>query len=162
MQVKDDSLGQVEFTVSIDSTIARAHQHAAGARKKGTTAGRSIRSNRKTRQALGRSRGGLTTKLHLLVEARGLPLTLHLPGGNVVDCTAFDAVMAKFRLRRPAGGRPRTRPDTLIADKGDSTLKIRLDLRRRGTKAVIPERRDQIANRKRKGSRGGRLHAFDA
>jgi transposase len=48
MQVKDDSIGQVEFTVSIDSTIARAHQHAAGARKRGTTAGRSIRSNRKT------------------------------------------------------------------------------------------------------------------
>ncbi len=47
MQVKDDSIGQVEFTVSIDSTIARAHQHAAGARKRGTAAGRSIRSDRK-------------------------------------------------------------------------------------------------------------------
>lgn len=33
-QVKDDSLGQVEFTVGIDSTIARAHQHAAGTRRK--------------------------------------------------------------------------------------------------------------------------------
>ncbi|MEV4113986.1 IS5 family transposase [Nonomuraea sp. NPDC049695] len=114
------------------------------------------------RQALGRSRGGLTTKLHLLVEARGLPLVLHLTGGNVVDCTAFEAVLAKFRLRRPAGGRPRTRPDALIGDKGYSTRKIRLDLRRRGIKAVIPERRDQIANRKRRGSRGGRPHAFDA
>ncbi|MFF5244755.1 hypothetical protein ACFY3V_10775 [Streptosporangium sp. NPDC000095] len=50
-QVKDDSIGQVEWTVSIDSTIARAHQYAAGARKKGTTAGRSIRSNPKNRQA---------------------------------------------------------------------------------------------------------------
>ncbi len=48
LQVKDDSIGTVELTVSIDSTIARAHQHAAGARKRGTTAGRSIRSNRKT------------------------------------------------------------------------------------------------------------------
>jgi transposase len=96
------------------------------------------------------------------VEARGLPRVLHLTGGNTVDCTAFEAVLAKFRVRRPAGGRPRTRPDTLIGDKGYSTRKIRFDLRRRGIKAVIPERRDQIANRKRKGSRGGRPHAFDA
>lgn len=58
----------------------------------------------------------------------------------MVDCTAFEAVLAKFRLRLPAGGRPRTRPDTVIGDKGYSTRKIRLDLRRRGIKAVIPER----------------------
>nr|WP_162794624.1 transposase [Nonomuraea lactucae] len=70
----------------------------------------------------------MTTKLHLLVEARGLPLALYLTGGNVVDCTAFEAVMAKFRLRRPAGGRPGTRPGTLIADKGYSSRKIRLSL----------------------------------
>ncbi|MEU1737397.1 IS5 family transposase, partial [Streptosporangium sp. NPDC020145] len=40
LQVKDDSIGTVELIVSIDSTIARAHQHAAGARKRGTTARR--------------------------------------------------------------------------------------------------------------------------
>ncbi|MFC4010907.1 transposase [Nonomuraea purpurea] len=89
-----------------------------------------------------------------------MPLVLHLTSGNTVDCTAFDAVPAKLRLRRPNGGRPRTRTGTLIGGKGYSTRKIRLDLRRRGIKAVIPERRDQIASRK--GSRGGRPHAFDA
>lgn len=35
VQVKDDAVGAVEWTVSVDSTINRAHQHAAGARKKG-------------------------------------------------------------------------------------------------------------------------------
>lgn len=87
-------------------------------------------------------------------------MTLHLTGGNVVDCTAFEAVMTKFRLRRRIG-RPRTRPDRLLGDKGYSSKKIRLHLRRRGIQAVIPERRDQIANRKRKGSQGGRPPAFD-
>ncbi|MBN6058628.1 IS5 family transposase, partial [Nonomuraea sp. RK-328] len=130
--------------------------------KKGDDGGTIDTKQSQNRQALGRSRGGLTTKLHLLVEARGLPLVLHLTGGNIVDCTAFAAVLAKLRVRRPAGGRPRTRPDRLIGDKGYSSRKIRLDLRRRGIKAVIPERRDQIANRKRKGSRGGRPHTFDA
>ncbi|WP_433501823.1 IS5 family transposase (plasmid) [Sphaerimonospora sp. CA-214678] len=161
MQVKDDSVGRVEWTFSIDSTISRAHQHAAGARKRGTTAGRSMRSSRKD-QALGRSRGGLTTKLHLITEARGLPMALHLTAGNVVDYSAFEAVMAKLRLPRVGPGRPRTRPDRLIGDKGYSSRKIRAYLRSRGIRAVIPERRDQIANRKRKGSRGGRPHAFDA
>jgi transposase len=39
VQVRDDAVGQVEWTVSVDSTINRAHQHAAGARKKGPQAG---------------------------------------------------------------------------------------------------------------------------
>ncbi len=68
--------------------------------------------------------------------------------------------MAAFRLRRRIG-RPRTRPDRLLGDKGYSSKKIRLHLRQRGIQAVIPERKDQIANRKRKGSHGGRPPAFD-
>jgi hypothetical protein len=43
----------------------------------------------------------------------------------------------------------------LIGDKGYSSKKIRAYLRQRRIKAIIPERSDQIANRKRKGSRGG-------
>jgi transposase len=39
VQVKDDAVGQVEWVVSIDSSIARAHQHAAGARKEGAPGG---------------------------------------------------------------------------------------------------------------------------
>lgn len=48
VQVRDDAVGAVEWTVSIDSTVARAHQHAAGARKKGMRP----RTNRKIRQQL--------------------------------------------------------------------------------------------------------------
>ncbi|MEU9888869.1 IS5 family transposase [Sphaerisporangium sp. NPDC051011] len=135
-------------------------EHAAGARKRGDDGGTIDTRQSQNRQAPGRSRGGSATRLHLIVESRGLPMTLHLTGGNVVDCTVFEAVMAEFRLRRPSGGRPRTRPVRLLGDKGHSTRKIRL--RRRGIKAVIPERRDQIASRRRKGSGGGRPPAFDA
>ncbi|MDP9843474.1 transposase [Streptosporangium lutulentum] len=88
-------------------------------------------------------------------------MTLHLTGGNVADCTAFEAVMAALRLPRRGAGRPRTRPDGLLGDKGYSSKKIRAYLRRRGIKAVIPERKDQLANRKRKGGQGGRPPAFD-
>ncbi|WP_427017433.1 IS5 family transposase [Pseudarthrobacter sp. P1] len=36
--VKDDAVGEVEWILSIDSTVVRAHQHAAGARKRGLPA----------------------------------------------------------------------------------------------------------------------------
>ena len=54
----------------LDSTVIRAHAHAAGARR---AAGE---------QALGRSRGGFSTKLHLRCDARGRPVASHLPAAN--------------------------------------------------------------------------------
>lgn len=46
VQVHDDSVGRIDWTVSVDSTIVRAHQHAAGARKKGNRMGRIGRPGR--------------------------------------------------------------------------------------------------------------------
>ena len=48
--------GEVDWDAQADSTVVRAHQHAAGARKKGLTA-----EDSQAAQGLGRSRGGLTT-----------------------------------------------------------------------------------------------------
>ena len=84
-----------------------------------------------------------------------------LSGGNVNDCTRFTQVMAAIRVERPGPGRPRVRPEHVIADKGYSSKAIRADLRRRGIGHTIPERADQRANRRRRGSRGGRPPTFD-
>jgi transposase len=62
---------------------------------------------------------------------------------------------------RTGVGRPRRRPDAVIADKAYSSRAIRQTLRRRGIRAVIPERTDQKANRMRRGRAGGRPPAFD-
>lgn len=113
------------------------------------------------KHAIGRSRGGPTTKIHLACDGAGRPLSLVLTGGNVNDCTMFTEVMAGIRLPRRGGGRPRTRPERVIADKGYSSRAIRNHLRRRGISHTIPERRDQRANRQRRGSAGGRPPAFD-
>ncbi|MGW0809119.1 transposase, partial [Nonomuraea sp. NPDC002799] len=59
-------------------------------------------------------------------------------------------------------GRPRTRPGAVAADKAYSSRANRLYLRRRGIRAVIPEKKDQAANRKKRGSRGGRPLRHDA
>ena len=69
--------------------------------------------------------------------------------------------MNDLRVDRPGPGRPRTRPDALLADKAYSNKAIRGHLRNRGIKAVIPLKADQQAGRRRRGTRG-RLPAFDA
>jgi transposase len=62
------------------------------------------------------------------------------------------------RVPRLGGGRPRSRPDHLIADKGYSHPSTRRLLRQRGIPPTIPERRDQHA---RRAHRPGRPPAFD-
>lgn len=67
--------------------------------------------------------------------------------------------MNGIRVPRPGGrGRPRTRPDRLIADKGYSYPRCRRLLRQRGIPHTIPERRDQRAQR---AGKPGRPLAFD-
>lgn len=111
--------------------------------------------------AIGRSRGGPSTKIHLACDGHGRPLSVVLTGGNVNDCTRFVQVMAGIRFERSGPGRPRTRPNRVLADKGYSSKAIRAYLRRRGIRATIPERRDQRANRARRGAKGGRPPGFD-
>jgi len=43
------------------------------------------------RRALGRSRGGFTSKVHCLADALGRPLAFHLMGGEAADCKAYEA-----------------------------------------------------------------------
>ncbi|GLZ38165.1 transposase [Actinokineospora sp. NBRC 105648] len=66
-----------------------------------------------------------------------------------------------IRVPRVAGGRPRTRPDRVLADKAYTSTANREHLRRRGIKATIPSKADQDAHRKAKGSKGGGPPAFD-
>src|SRR5688500_10881654 len=68
--------------------------------------------------AIGRSRGGLTTKVHALTDGAGRVLVVLLTGGNVHDSPMFTQLMASLRVARAGPGRPRTRPSYLLADKG--------------------------------------------
>ncbi len=113
-------------------------------------------------QAIGRSRGGLSTKIHQLVDGRGRPLVVLTGPGQANDSPMFPTLLARLRVERCGPGRPRTTPDAVLGDKAYSARAHRALLRSRGIKAVIPEPSDQIRNRKRRGSRGGRPPALDA
>jgi transposase len=83
-----------------------------------------------------------------------------LTPGQAGDCPQFQAVLNQIRVPGSAG-RPRTRPDAVAADKAYSSQANRAYLRRRQITAVIPEKTDQQASRKNKGSAGGRPVSFD-
>ncbi|MFJ4336504.1 MULTISPECIES: IS5 family transposase [unclassified Streptomyces] len=149
----DDDVG---WTVSVDSTVCRAHQHSAGARKRGRP------RFEPEDHALGRSRGGLSTKVHLASDSQARPLSIHITAGQAGDAPAFEAVMEGIRVPRRGLGRPRTRPAIVLADRAYSSRAIRGHLRRRGVRSVIPQPADQIGHRLRRGRAGGRPPGFNA
>lgn len=112
---------------------------------------------------LGRSRGGLSTKIHQLVDGRGNPLVIAVTAGQAGDSPMLKYLLADLAvapLGRP--GRPRTRPAALLGDKAYSSRANRELLRARRIKTVIPQPSDQVAHRQRRGSAGGRPPDFDA
>ena len=97
----------------IDTTIVRAHQHSAGARKNGE-------------QAIGRSRGGLTTKIHALVDALGNPVHLMLTPGQAHDLAGAESLIDSAD------------PEALIGDKAYDADPLIDTLTKRGITPVIP------------------------
>ncbi|MCG4273263.1 IS5 family transposase [Acetobacter senegalensis] len=105
----------------IDSTIVRAHQHSAGARKKGRG------------QAIGRTRGGLTTKIPAIVDAAGKAVALSLtPGQRAEAEPLLDEVD----------------PTVFIADKAYDADPLIEKFEERGISPVIPSKKNRRNPRK--------------
>ncbi|WP_371098661.1 IS5 family transposase [Streptomyces sanglieri] len=164
LQALADANGAIVWDLNVDSTVCRAHQHAAGARKQGDLQkeppGGVFAEPRD--HGLGRSRGGFTTKLHLAVEQGQKPMSIVVTAGQRGDSPQFEPVLEKVRVPRIGPGQPRVRPDRVRADKAYASRKNRAYLRRRGIRCTIPDKADQARNRKKRGSRGGRPPEFSA
>jgi transposase len=100
----------------IDMSIVRVHQHGACI-------------NRNRRQSMGRSRGGLTSKIHAVVDTNGLPVRLALTAGE-----AHDNRLAGRLLSRLKSG------TMLLADRGYDADWIRTLAVEKGARANIPPR----------------------
>jgi transposase len=161
LQALSAEAGLIEWVISVDSTINRAHQHAAGARRHPDTQVQPP-VGEPADHALGRSRGGLSTKVHLASEQGRKTLATTLTAGQAADSPQFTTVLGRIRVPQQSGpGRPRTRPDRVLGDKAYSSRGNRAYLRRRGIPATIPVKVDQQANRRKKGAAGGRPPTFD-
>lgn len=100
----------------IDGSIVKAHQHSAGA---------AVQES----QAIGKSRGGNTTKIHMAVDSFGLPIEFEITGGEINDCTIAPVLIEKL----PAS-------DYMIADKGYDAELIRKMIREKGSIPMIPRK----------------------
>jgi transposase len=111
-------------------------------------------------EALGRSKGGFSTKLHLACDAKGRPLSVIVTPGQRHGSTQLKGLLDAVRVPRPddSPGRPRKRPERLLADRGYSFESCRGLLRRPGISHTLPQRRDQ---KERRTGRPGRRSGFD-
>ena len=116
LQARADAAGLITWDVSVDSTVTRAHQHAAGARHD-AQAQAEPPIGEPADHGLGRSRGGLTSKLHLAVEQGQKMLALVITAGQRGDSPQFALVLSCIRVPRSGPGRPRTTPERVLADK---------------------------------------------
>jgi transposase len=140
LQAQADAKGVITWDVSVDPTVVRAHQHAAGARKGGSATPRTGRSRQRAGRPCARPLpGGLSGKLHLAVEQARSPCRSCSPPASVATAP-FAAVPGGIRVPRLGPGRPRTRPDRVLADKAYSSRVNRALLRCRGIRAVTPRK----------------------
>lgn len=154
----------IDWQVSVDSTIARAHSHAAGARREcGGQAEPPVGPGgcEPADHGLGRLRGAWTSKLHLACDQGCRVLSVLVTAGQAGDSPQFTAVLGGIEVPKLGGGRARVRPERVLADKAYSSRGNREWLRRHGIRATIPVPSDQAAYRRRRGRAGGRPPAFD-
>jgi transposase len=100
----------------IDGSIVRAHQHSTGAASS-------------ENEAIGKSRGGNTTKIHMAVDACGLPIEFELTGGEVHDCKTAPEFIEKLPTA-----------EYMIADKGYDSEELRELIRNKGSIPMIPRK----------------------
>jgi transposase len=103
----------------LDTSVVRVHQHAGSAKK--------CESN-----CTGRSRGGLTTKIHAVVDANGLPIRLELSAGQEHDSLLAGDLLTELRNN-----------GMLLADRAYDSDAIRKLARERGAWANIPPKRNR-------------------
>jgi transposase len=102
--------------VFLDGSYIRAHQHASGARHG-------------EERAIGRSRGGNTTKIHIAADAHGNPIDFEITGGEINDVSVANTLIKKVDTA-----------EVIIADKGYDSEAIREEIRLRGIQPIIPRK----------------------
>lgn len=107
----------------LDSTVIRAHLHAAGMNTEGDD------------QAMGYSRGGFGTKIHIAVDALGNPVSIHLSPGQDADVTHAKELLGDHK------------PDAVLGDKGYDSDELVEDIEARGAEAVIPPKKNRVEPR---------------
>jgi transposase len=131
-----DSLGKIERSLwCVDGTVIRAHRCASGMIPQS--------EENDELNALGRSRGGYSTKLHVMTDANGILLAVTATGGQKHESTEFECLLGNCELSLH---RHSKRPEALAGDKGYSSTAIREFIRKLSISDVIPSRSNESAD----------------
>ncbi len=103
IQTKSDSVGEVKWIISVDSTVIRAHQHAAGAPSKTSSADQKRGSVIPKRGVRTKPRG-FSTKLHLACDGKGRPIAVLITPGQQHESTQLKPLLDAIRVARPKPG----------------------------------------------------------
>jgi transposase len=127
----------------LDGAVRRWHRHpGAPACGRGQKGGRALAQVRED-EALGYSRGGYSTKVHLKAEGGGNPLAVVLTPGQRHELTVAERLLRLGAIRRRGRGRPRVRAARAVGDKGYSSRRLRQHLRCRGVRHTIPHKTNE-------------------
>jgi transposase len=99
---------------------------------------------------VGLTKKGKGTKWMLVVDGNGLPLGFHLDSANKAEVKLAEETLDTIRVVRPRG-RPKQRPEKLVADRGYDSAAFRQTLRRRGIFMCIPPKRRPASWRAKRG-----------
>lgn len=133
-----EKLGGIDRSLwCVDGSIIRAHRSASGGSRQSP--------ENDAKNALGRSQGGYSTKLHILTDRIGNVLSITATPGQSHESKEFENLIQKcpLSLHRVA-----SRPDALAGDKGYSSGAIRKWLNQRQIKDVIPTRTNEKRNKR--------------
>ena len=95
---------------------------------------------------MGRSRGGFGTKIHLATDGTGLPLSLCLSGGQAHESQYAQDMLNRIGVIRKVGC-IKSRPKAVLADKGYSGKNLRIYLKIKAVKSVIPFKQNEKARK---------------
>ncbi len=119
--------------------------------------GRQLRSGEKRGSAVGKTKRGKGTKWMVLVDGGGLPLGVRLESASPAEVTLAEATLAEVKVPRPKG-RPRTKPERIIADRAYDSDPLRERLKKRGIDLIVPYRKN---SKKRKHEDGRKLRRYE-
>ena len=93
-------------------------------------------------EKVGKTKRGKGTKLVIIAERKGTPLSVHIDSASVSEMKLVEPTLEQVSVGNGGRGFPRQNPDCLIGDKGYDSRKIRKYLLRKGIEPIIPMRKN--------------------
>jgi len=132
-------MGRGRHLVASLANVVGGSGRGGAAELGGEFPGWKLRSSQKGGSAVGKTKRGKGTKWMVLVDGEGVPLGVRLESASPNEVTLAEPTLAEVRVPRPKG-RPRQKPERVIADRAYDSDPLRQRLKKRGIELIVPYR----------------------